>query len=92
MTKPRPKLKTKARPESTGTPDRYYVVEIWGGIEPNLLGPFATEGERDRESQRVRAKQDSAYDATLALDVLANGDVDLYPYSGAFFDNGAAGG
>lgn len=68
----------------------HYVVEVWGGIEPSLVGPYATEDERQAAAKVVHVKQDPAEDATFWLDVTIgeNGKpvVEIGSYSGRFFE------
>jgi hypothetical protein len=67
----------------------HYVVEVWGGIEPSLIGPYATEDERQAVAKAVHPKQDPDTDATFWLDVTIGEDgkpvTDIGSYSGQFF-------
>lgn len=64
---------------------KFYVVEVFGGIEPSLSDPFHTADERDESAKLVHAEQDPETDATFWLDVDEDGVVELGSYSGLFF-------
>lgn len=69
---------TKNIGSATGAPGGgHYVVAIEGGIHPEVLGPFATEAERDAKGAEVHRSQDPETDATMALDILSDGSVSL---------------
>ncbi len=36
----------------------YYLLEVEGGIEPSVQGPYQTEDERDRVAKQVRRRQE----------------------------------
>jgi len=68
--------------------NNYYIVDVHGGIEPDLSGPYATAADRDTAARQVHREQ-SDDDATFWLDIaLIDGKppiVDIGSYSGAFF-------
>lgn len=72
----------------------HYVVEVFGGIEPEIHGPLSTEDDRQTLAKVVHAKGDPENDAVFWLDVTVtdNGKppiVEIGSYSGYFFENGS---
>jgi hypothetical protein len=63
---------------------KYYVIEVFGDVEPHLFGPFNSIAERDAEAKRMRAG-DGDENGYYWLDVHANGKPQIGAYSGAFF-------
>jgi len=69
----------------------HYVVEVWGGIEPSLVGPYATEDERQAVAKKVHTDQNPEEDGTFWLDVTIGEDgkpvTEIGSYSGRFFED-----
>lgn len=65
---------------------RFYLIDVFGCVEPELRGPWASAEERDREARAVRAGQDEA-DALFILDVNGAGP-SVGAYSGGFMSTG----
>lgn len=70
----------------------HYVVEVIGGVEPELHGPLDTEDDRQALAKTVHAKQDPETDATFWLDVTERDDgrrpiVEIGSYSAQFFED-----
>lgn len=65
-----------------------YLIEVEGGIEPTLHGPYTSEDTRNREARTIREGQDNEYsdDVIFWLDVAADGKPTIGTYSGAFFE------
>jgi hypothetical protein len=61
---------------------KYYVLGIWGDVEPNLSEPFDTEEDRDADA--LRMKQENTMDDggiyRLNIDDKGNPTVDSYSY------------
>lgn len=36
----------------------YYLLEVEGGVEPSVQGPYQTEDERDRAAKQIRPRQE----------------------------------
>lgn len=68
---------------------RYYLIEIYGDVEPSLHGPFKDERTRDAKALKVRAADPYSYRRIYPLDQLPNGELTVRSYSGAFFEHGA---
>lgn len=66
----------------------YYLINVFGCVEPEIVGPFATFEERDIAALNLRKDQDEA-DALFWLDV-ENGVPTTGAYSGGFFEDGIA--
>lgn len=39
---------------------RLYTLQMWGCVEPNLFGPYATEEERVADTKNIRADDNSS--------------------------------
>jgi hypothetical protein len=67
----------------------YYLITIWGDVEPELHGPFATEEARDQAALNHRKKQlddgEDFPDGIYPLDVIG-GKPEISTYSGGFFN------
>jgi hypothetical protein len=63
----------------------YYIIFIWGDVDPALMGPYKTEEERDRIAREIR-KEEGEEHGIYQLDVDKGTEVGLYSYSGAFFE------
>jgi hypothetical protein len=37
---------------------KYYLLEVEGGVEPIVRGPYRTKTERDRAAKRIRQSQE----------------------------------
>lgn len=60
---------------------------VLGDLEPNILGPFAGEEDRDtqaRESDKERREEDGIF----RLDIDSEGTPTIEPYSNGFFMTG----
>lgn len=64
-------------------PVKHYVLVVWGDIEPQLIGPFETPGERDGKAREIRAQYGKENEI---FPVDSAGAIDINSYSGAFFD------
>jgi len=62
-----------------------YLLVIWGDVEPQLMGPFATEKARDKKAREIR-KVNGDDDGLFPIE--ATGQVTVGSYSGAFFERG----
>jgi len=61
----------------------YWLIFVWGDVEPELHGPFPTELERDNFAKYVRETEGNRhgfYPMTVT-----DGIPDVRSYSGAFF-------
>jgi hypothetical protein len=61
---------------------QFYVLRLHGGIEPELIGPFNTEDDRDDRAKELRKENDE--DGILALDGPGS-SIKIDAYSGGFF-------
>jgi hypothetical protein len=73
------------RLEKTGAIDRskFYVLFIWGGVDPSLKGPFPTEELRDNESRRLKTKHGDEH-GIYPLNVGEDGVPKIGAYSNIF--------
>ena len=62
----------------------YYLITVEKGVEPAVLGPFQTEGQRDRVAQRVHRTQERD-DSLFWADVDELGALTVGPYLAGFF-------
>jgi hypothetical protein len=63
---------------------KIYLLHIWGDVEPDLKGPFASEEQRDMEALCIRA--DSNYPDGLYPVTVTDSYVSVGTYAGGFFD------
>lgn len=64
----------------------YYVVQVWGDVEPELHGPYTTDDERDAAAKKIREDdQDDLPGGVYWLDVTAVDAPEIGAYSGGFF-------
>lgn len=66
---------------------QYHVLRLHGGIEPEIIGPFDTEDERDLAAQLLRRENDE--DVILALNGPGS-SVAIEAYSAGFLNQEAA--
>ncbi len=66
----------------------YRIVQVAGGVEPFIHGPFPTEDERDAEAVNLAYEDDE--DGVFALDIDWEAKtVEIFSYSGAFIEERA---
>ena len=58
---------------------------MWGDVEPSLLGPYASEADRDKAAREYREEEGDEH-GIYPLDILGSGKPVIDSYSGAFFD------
>jgi len=58
---------------------QHYLLHIWGDVEPQLHGPFATPNERDAQARDVRHADPDLRDGVYWLDLGARLEVGPYP-------------
>jgi hypothetical protein len=63
-----------------------YILEIVGDIEPTLRGPYKNAATRDRAAKRLRKKDAGKENGIFALDLMKNGKLRVWAYSGGFLD------
>jgi hypothetical protein len=64
---------------------KYYVLGVWGDVEPRLYGPFDTEEERDSEARRIK-KSDELDEGGIYRLGVDNGVLFVESYSGIELD------
>lgn len=62
----------------------YYVVFVFGDVEPHLYGPYATPEDRDQKARKIRALEGED-GGIYWLTKDANGAIEIGPYAGDFF-------
>ena len=45
----------------------YYVLVVWNDVEPELIGPYDSENERDKEAKQLRTFHDGYDYSTFIL-------------------------
>ena len=63
---------------------RYYLLHIWGDVEPAVLGPYETEKNRDRKARKLRLKDPENHNGIFMLDVPDRGNPKAYAYRAGF--------
>lgn len=74
------------------TKEDFYIVVVHGGVEPELVGNFASREFRDETAKLIHANNDPEdktdfdpdEDGMFALDI-TDGIPDMWAYSGGFF-------
>ncbi len=69
---------------------QYYVLFVWGDVEPQLFGPYETVAQRDEKSHELRRKEGTDGGGLYMLNVSVSGGVEVGTYTGTFFDEDAA--
>jgi hypothetical protein len=62
-----------------------YLIFIWGDVEPEARGPYPTDEARVKEARELR-KEHGPEHGIYGADVLEDGKLNVWAYSGAFFD------
>ena len=62
----------------------YYLIEVEGGVEPCVHGPYQTEEERDNAAKQIRNKQEDD-DGLFMADVDEKGFLTVKSYVAGFF-------
>lgn len=65
----------------------YYLLFIWGDVEPNLEGPFGSHGERLARAQELRREEGDEHGAYW-LDVTGSGALEVGAFTGGVLDEG----
>jgi len=61
---------------------KYYVLGIWGDVEPRLYGPFDSEDERDSEARRLKRTDELDEGGIYRLNVSDQGIPEVDSYTG----------
>jgi hypothetical protein len=62
---------------------KYYVLGIWGDVEPlPLQGPYDTEEERDLKAREMKKNDDTDEGGIYRLNINDNGFITVESYSG----------
>ena len=63
---------------------KYYLIMVWGDVEPGTYGPYPTEEKREEAAKELRREHGDKH-GIYAADVEDNGELTVYTFSGAFF-------
>jgi hypothetical protein len=66
------------------TATKRYLLRIHDDVEPEVLGPFRSALDRDKEALKIREM--GAQDGLYPIDTLTDGDVDVWAYPAEFLD------
>lgn len=66
---------------------KFFVLFIWGDVEPHLHGPYQTEEKRDNKVREIRRKEGVDGGGIYRAEVSKNGNLTVSPYSGGFFND-----
>jgi len=50
---------------------RYYLLHVWGDVEPSVLGPYRSEDERDTKARKLRKEDPEGRHGIFMLDITA---------------------
>lgn len=65
---------------------KFYLIMVWGDVEPELMGPFSSPDARDDEARLLRDEhgdENGIYMLTIDKD---KPDPEIEAYCGGFFD------
>ena len=62
---------------------KHYVLTIWRGVEPAVLGPYETDDERAEAAKSAYAEMDQT-DSIFWLNATASGEIEVGAYTEAF--------
>ncbi len=65
---------------------KYYLLVIWGCIDPAVKGPFESEETRDKAAVDFYIENGDEH-GLFRMDTLEDGSVDVWPFSGSFFED-----
>ena len=63
---------------------KYYLLEVEGGVEPIVRGPYHTKRERDNAAKQIRRRQQED-DGLFWADIDKVAALTVDAYSAAFF-------
>ena len=63
----------------------YYFLFVWGCVEPELVGPFATIEDRNSEAKKYREEHGNQNDF-FTLEVTKGCQIDVGGFVGDLFD------
>ena len=66
---------------------RYYLLHIWGDVEPSVLGPYRTEADRGKKARQLRQDDLEGRNGIFMLDILARGVPSARAYQAGFLQN-----
>lgn len=67
--------------------EKFYVIFIWGDVEPQTHGPFDKEEARDGKALELRRENSSEEGGIYPAVVSEDGQLVVDCYSGAFFES-----
>lgn len=65
---------------------QFYVLYVYGDVEPHLHGPYPTSAARDEQARALR-RENGPEDGIYWLVQDENGKLECGAYSGAMFQN-----
>jgi hypothetical protein len=63
---------------------KYYLLEVEGGVEPIVRGPYRTELEWDNAAKQIRQSQGED-DGLFWADIDGTGELTIGAYAAGFF-------
>jgi hypothetical protein len=78
----------RARHAEAATKSRFYVLQVWGDVEPKLIGPFDTQAERDAKALEIRYKEGNE-DGLYKVWWKGHTHLQIHPFSGKELDEEA---
>jgi hypothetical protein len=64
--------------------NNYYLIEVEGGVEPTVHGPYHTNHERDNAAKQIRQRQQED-DGLFWVDIDEAGALAVGTYTAGFF-------
>jgi len=63
---------------------KYYLLEVEGGVEPIVRGPYRAKIKRDNAAKRIRLNQEED-DGLFWVDIDGTGGLTIGAYAAGFF-------
>ena len=73
-------MTTETNGQATDSAEQHYLLYVWGGVEPELRGPYATDEERLDAARALAAEGGDDDHAIFRVD--APGPVEVTSFSG----------
>lgn len=65
---------------------QYYLIHVWGCVDPKLYGPYATPMKRDKQARFLRQQDTKEQNILFGMNLRAGKSPEIITYSNAFFE------
>ena len=77
-------MTSNANGNANGSAEQHYLLVVWGSVEPELRGPYATDEERLEAARALFDEPDADEHGIFRLDAV--GTVEVTSFSGREID------